>query len=784
MAAVIVVSLGIGVGVNTVVFSWIQALTLRPLPGVSNASRFHLIEPVTDASLRPGASWPEYRDLARELTAFDSLIAFRMVPLNVGTPPRTERTAALLVSGNYFAALGLQPALGRFMRPDEADVPGRAPVVVISHGYWQSRLGGRADVVGQVIRVNDNDLSIIGVTPERFQGTVLGLQFDFWLPATMAPVLLAGSRELDDRNVRGYYIMGALRPDVPLAAAQAGTVIAMQRLATQFPSSNAAVSAQVLPFWRASRGPQGMLLQGLVVLQGVMVVLLLAVCSNTANLMLARASGRRREVGVRMAVGASSVRIARLLIIESLLLGLGAVVLGVLIASWGTNALRSVAVITTQFPVRFQTDLDLQTLAFAAALGMVAALLFGAVPAIQLARLTPEAVVRPGGGRASDGGGRKAIMAAEVALAAIVLVVAGLFFESFQRTEQTDPGFRTAGVLLASYELPREGTTREEARQFAARVLDRLRRLPDVEAAALATSIPLDIHGLPSRAFELEGRRRVGGTEDRALSNIVTPGYFDTMGIAFVKGRDFADLNDTVAPRQAIVNQEFVRRYVGDGEAVGRKLRLGDSEHVIAGIVRTSLNESFTEPPTAVIYLSYRDRPSTFAEMHLRTPGDETMVGPAVRQAIRELDASLPIFNVRTLTQHVEMNLALRRIPAQMFMVLGPLMLVLAASGIYAVVAYNVATRTAEIGVRMALGASARAVLRQIIGENMRIVLAGAVVGWAMVAYVYVRFMRGELELTAFAGVPLLLLLVAASACWVPARRASRIDPVIALRAD
>jgi predicted lysophospholipase L1 biosynthesis ABC-type transport system permease subunit len=285
--------------------------------------------------------------------------------------------------------------------------------------------------------------------------------------------------------------------------------------------------------------------------------------------------------------------------------------------------------------------------------------------------------------------------------------------------------------------------------------------------------------------FELEGRARTDGAEDRALSNTVTPGYFATMGIAFVEGQDFAELSDPAAPAQAVVNQEFARRYVRDGETMGRRIAIGSTQYVIVGVVRTSLNESFTEPPTPVIYLSYRDRPSGFAEMHVRTRlGDETILTPAIRGALREVDGSLPVFNVRTLTQHVEMNLALRRIPAQMFMVLGPLMLVLAAIGIYAVVAYNVSHRTSEIGVRMALGASAMAVVRQIIGENMRVVIGGAVVGWGMVAYIYTRFMRGELDLTAFAAIPLLLLLVAASACWIPARRAARIDPMIALRAE
>jgi predicted lysophospholipase L1 biosynthesis ABC-type transport system permease subunit len=265
----------------------------------------------------------------------------------------------------------------------------------------------------------------------------------------------------------------------------------------------------------------------------------------------------------------------------------------------------------------------------------------------------------------------------------------------------------------------------------------------------------------------------------------VRPGHFAALRLTFVEGKDFAESSDPAATPQAIVNHEFVRRYVGEGETLGRRVTVGSVPYVIIGVVRTSLNESFTEPPTPVVYLSYRDRPSGFAEMHVRTRlGDESMAAPALRRTLNGIDSSLPVFNVRTLTQHVEMNLALRRIPAQMFMVLGPLMLALAAVGIYAVVAYNVSQRTSEIGVRMALGANGSTVLRQIISENMLAVLGGAIVGWGMVAYIYVRFMRGTLDVAAFGLVPGLLLVVAAAACWVPARRASRIDPVIALRAE
>jgi predicted permease len=560
---------------------------------------------------------------------------------------------------------------------------------------------------------------------------------------------------------------------------------AMRQLARDFPETNRDITARVLPFWRAFRGPQGLLLQGLGIVQGLMLILLLAVCGNTATLVLARVNARTREVAIRRAVGAGSWRIIRLLLLESLLLGLSAAIVGALLTAWGTTGLRAVPLLTTQFPVRFQTSLNGQSLGFAVLLGVLCALIFGAAPAIHLARVLPQSVLRAGNAMTPRGGLRSALMGVEAALALIVLIAAALFFRSFQQTRQTDPGFRPQGVLLGAYDLTGRAVDTATMRQFADRVLTELRALQDVDAAAIASSIPLDIHGLPQRTFALEGRVRTDGAPDRALSNTVTPGYFDTMAIPFVTGHDFAELSDTIQPPQAVVNQEFARRYVPDGEILGRRVTIGETAYTIVGVVRTSLNDSFSEAPTPALYLSYRDRPARLGEMHVRTRlRDETVLMPAMRRALQRADQSLPIYNVRTLTQHVDMNLALRRIPARMFTVLGPLILVLAAVGIYAVVACNVAERVREIGVRVALGAAASRILAQIVGESLRVVGAGAVVGWTMVAYIYVRFLRGPLDLVVFAGVPLVLLAVAAMASWLPARRASQIDPVTALRAE
>ncbi len=510
LAAVVIISLGVGIGVNTTVFSWIQLFVFNPLPGVRGGGTFELVEARAETGTYPGTSWTEYRDLRERLPAFEDLLAFRMLPVNVGETGQTERTYALLVSGNYFSALDIRPALGRFLRPEETSRPGGEPVVILSHDYWQTRLGGAPDVLQKSIRVNGRDLVIVGVTPDGFQGTVLGLQFDLWMPATLAPAILPGTRELEDRNSRGYSVMGRLQRGAHRAEAQAQLEGVMRDLARTFPATNATMTGEVLPFWQQPRGPQRMFLQGLLLLQGVMLLLLLAVCGNTANLLLARASTRKREIGIRLAIGAGPWRIARLLVIENLVLALAAAAVGVVVAIWGSQALRSVP-LSTALPVKFQTSVDVLGLAFAALLGVCCAVVFGAAPALQLARVDPQLALRSGDRTASRNRLRNILMAVEVALAVMVLVVAGLFLQSFRDTRSTDPGFRREGVLLAAYDLSDLRLDENGAREFARRVIEKARALPGVEMASLAVSVPLDIHGMPLRTFALGGTRQRSG---------------------------------------------------------------------------------------------------------------------------------------------------------------------------------------------------------------------------------------------------------------------------------
>jgi predicted permease len=499
---------------------------------------------------------------------------------------------------------------------------------------------------------------------------------------------------------------------------------------------------------------------------------------------LARASARQHEIGIRLALGAGPRRVVQALLTESALLALLGAALGVAIAAWGTNALRAVPFITA-FPVRFQTSVNAMGLAFAVALALSCGMLFGLAPALQLARTHPLTALRSGARSAGRSTLRNVLMGLEVALALIVLIAAGLFFRSFQETRDIDPGFRREGVLLAAYDLSGRNFDAPYIRDFTGRLLERASALPAVESAAIGSSVPLDIHGLPMRTFQLEGRARTDDAGDRALTNVVTPGYFATMGIPLRAGADFTPLDDDAAPMQAVVNAEFVRRFLDDGEPIGRRIDSAGRTYRIAGVVENSTSESFGEPPTPVIYLSYRDRPLPRGEIHLRTrSGAEQLLAPQIERVVRELDPALPVFDIRTLGDHIERNLFLRRIPARMFVVLGPALLILAAIGIYAVVAYTVAQRTAEIGVRLALGGTSGRIVAQIVGESMKLIAVGAALGWAVALMIALHLVRGPAYLSVFGAIPVILLIVAAAACWLPARRAAALDPVSALRND
>ncbi len=783
LSAVIILSLGIGIGANTVIFSWLRGLVFRPLPGVPHATEVLLVEPRLESGSYPGASWLEYRDLQARLPAFESLLAYRSTPLNYGAPDREERAYGQFVSGNFFSALGMQPALGRLLRPDETDRAGGPAVVVISHDFWLARFGGSPDTLGKEILVNERRCTIVGVAPQGFRGMIVGLTFDLFLPATMVPELLRGSKELEQRENRGYSLAGRLRPGATSAGAGGQLDTALAALATEFPVSNGGVKGEVLAFWRAPRGAGRLLLGGLAVLQGFMLLVLAVVCANAANLLLARASARRREIGVRLALGARPGQILRQFLVESLLLGGLAAIVGTLLAWWGNEALRAVP-LPGALPFKFDTRLEWAGLAFSLLLGPGCAFVFGLVPAVKSARTDAQLALRVARSSHGRSGLPRVLVATEVALALLVLMGAALMMRSFLETRTADPGFKAPGVLLGSYDLSGVGYDRAVGLSLTDDLLHRLTATPGVESAAIASWVPLDFHAMPSTTFTINGRTRSDGGQDRALGYSVTPGYFTVMGLPLVAGRDFTDLKDTAQPPQAVVNEEFVRRFLAGSPALGHQLATGGGNFEIVGVVRNSLYETFGEPLKPIVYFSYRERFRSSGELHVRWRNSEPGLAPDLRRLVREANPAITLHDIRTLTEHVDKNLFFRRIPARMFAVLGPLILFLAAVGIYAVVACAVAQRTTEIGVRLALGASSQRVVREIVRETLRVVWFGLAPAWFVAFVVMLHVRGGILNAPILLGVPLLLVAVAALAAWLPARRAAKVDPMVALRAE
>ena len=793
---VIIASLALGIGANTVVFSWIQWAILNPLPAVSRAGQLHVIEPRDAGGTYVGSSWREYLDLREHTHTFADITAFRFRrPLSLGEPGSDERAWAMFVSGNYFSFLGLHAAQGRFFRPDEVSQPGGAPVAVVSHLFWRNRLGGAPDVIGRTLRLNDRVLTIVGIAPEDFQGTFSGLAFDLWVPATMITELMPDLRELERRDARGFYLMGRLAAGVTPAQAQADLDAAMGDLAASYPDTNRNLAADLRPLWRAPRTAQTLLAGAFGTLQAIVLLVLLVVCTNTAHLLLARATVRRREIAIRLAIGASRVCIVRQLLTESLVLALAGGVFGVLLALWGIDMLRAIPM-PGDLPLRIDPHLDPGSLLYSLGLGVACGLVFGLAPALQLARSDVGEALKAG---ARDTGSRgfkvlrDLLVGLEVALALVVLVVTGIFLKSFSNARTLDPGFRAPGILLAAYDLTARGYDAKTGPAFLAELLTRVRARPEVESAAVAAAVPINIGGLPSTTFEIEGRPDEPGRPDRALFYQVTPGYFATMGIPFTAGTDLTDLADLTRQPELVINDEAARRFWPGESPLGRRVNIpGVSQNAwqVVGIVRTSRAESLTERPKPLFYFSFRDRFWFAGAIHVRVrAGDPLAFLPALRAVVRELDPNLPLADARTLAQHLENQAFMRRTPVRMLSVLGPLALALAAIGIYSVLAYAVAQRTQEIGVRLALGATPRGIVCMVMREGLRVVVASALVGW-LLAFAIGWFLSRRIGNVAlgdpliYLGVPALLLAVAGFACWLPARKASHVDPLCALRAE
>ncbi len=785
LSAVIILSLAGGIGANTVVFSWLKTAVLHPLPGVHGD--VVALETKDDTGGYVSTSWLEYRDLQEMLPSFAAVAAHRPRAFYLGDSEREARVWGELVTANFFSVLHLQPALGRFFRADEASRLGSEPVAVISHDFWQSQFKGAPDAIGRTIKLNGHVLTVVGVTPVGFRGGMNNLGFDVFVPVTMSPVLQPATMELTSRTTRAYIMLANLKPGVAAAQVQTELDAAARRMLATHPETNKGLGYEALPLWRGPRGGKVVAVT-LVTLQIFAGLILIVVCANTASLLLARASVRQREIGVRLAIGAGPGRILLQLLSESLLLALSGAAGGLVVALWGIDALRQIP-LPGGVPIKLSVEFDAASLFFAVVTGSVCGLVFGLAPALQLARADVLKALR--GGRGELGGRsrlRDALVGLEVGVALIVLVLAGLFLKSFRNAQQINPGFDTQHVMLATFDLAGRGYDQVRGEAFLSQLLQRLESQAGIAHAAAAGIVPLDFRGYPNGVIDVEGKSF--DPERKILYQNVTPGYFATMSIPLLAGHDLAPLGRKDLPLDAIINDTMAQRYWPEGSPLGRRFELSGTFYQIVGVARTIKSLTMNEAPTPAAWLTMRAQFIFAPTLHVSTTGGNPLaLFSSIRAAVHELDPEVAIVDARTMAQQIDNNLFLQRVPARLLAVLGPLALALAAIGLYAVLAYTVAQRTQEIGIRLSLGATPANVVRLMLWQGMRVVLLGGTIGW-LVSLALGYALQGKLvgvppgDFLVYAGVPALLLGVALLACWFPARRAAKVDPMVALRTE
>lgn len=805
--AVAALALALGIGVNTAILSAVNGLVLRPLPAEKPEE---LITPFwgrkTDKQVWGRVSYANYEDLRRQNQSFSDLCAWSEISAGIsssesrstGEGERAEVVWGELVSGNYFDVMGVKPILGRVFLPEEDRTPNTHPVVVLGHSLWQQRYKADTGVLGKTIYLNGQPFTVIGVMPEPFLGASFYLRKAFWAPSMMSEKFGRRAEWQTDRGYALFNLLGRLKPGVTMAQAEADLNLAADGLAQLYPRENGDTKIQLTTEveGRFENATRGIRYAGLLALCISALVLLLA-CANVANLMLARAVTRTREIGIRLAIGASRGRIVRQLLTESVLLALLGGVLGLLFA-YRSADLIWVTFPPVPYPISIDFAPDGYVLKWMMALSLLTGVLFGLAPAMLASRTNLVAVIK--GMAAGPSHGRRrwdlrgVLVVAQVTISIIVLICAGLFIRSLRQVRQADPGFETENLVtmminpsLLAYD-PKDTT-----RRFFPELLRRIEAQPGVRAAALVNELPLQVGHLTRgpivKEGELDPPPNQGVISD---CSFVTPKYFDTLRTPLVQGRDFTDRDTADAPAVVIVNQEFARRfYDGEQNALGKRFRFAQGTPLmeIIGIAKDGRYRSLYEDPLPYMFLPVYQHPRTGMTLMVsaKSAGDLQAVTESARHEIAQLDARLPVVGVMLAEENLSFAYWGPNVAAGMATALGVLALVLAMMGLYSVMMYAVSQRTQEIGLRMALGAQVRDVLRLVLSQGMRLTLIGIVLGLAgafALTRVFARMLIGvgATDAVTFVGVPLLLIAVACLACYLPARRASRVDPLVALR--
>jgi predicted permease len=788
-----VLTLALGIGANAAIFSMIHTLLIEPLP-YRDAGRvlFAMAWDVQrDQRVFHGMA-ADFQDWRTQCSAFEQAAGYRYWSVNLTGAGEPERVQGYFVTANLFALLGVEPWLGRVFQPGE-DRPGAPRMAVLSHGLWQRRFGAERGVIGQTVTLNDQRYTIIGVMPPRFEFPQLNFKGDLWAPFTHDPARL----RTDPSANFSMVAVARLRPDRTLAQAQAEMDGIFRRLAQQYPVTNAGVGIRLAPMQeeltRETRGP-------LLALLAAAAFVLLIACANVANLLLARAQTRAKEMAVRASLGATAWRITRQMLTESLLLAFAGGGLGVLLGHWLLAATRSVVPehFRNSMPTLMEIGINAQVLLFAFAAAFFSCLLFGLAPALRLARGGLVADLKEGGRSPGSGLRHRAgnvLVVAEVALSVLLLVGAGLALRSLWALFNVNPGFEAGNLLVLDIALPSTRYAQAEQRaNFYREALSRLSALPGVEAVGAVNTLPFSTSRL-SRPFLIEGHPPAPGAQPNVDFRAINPDYFRALGMRLVRGRQFSAQDNRQGQPVAIVNQAFVRQYFPNEEPLGKRIRFGNPITplaqspwlLIVGVVSDVKHLDLVRPVLAESYSPLEQVPIAAVTLAVRANGTPGGLMVPVREQLRALDANLPLFNVQTMEQVMARSLFLQRLATSVMLIFGGVALLLATVGLFGLISYAVSRRTHELGIRLALGATTRDVLRLIIGQGMKLALIGLLIGVAS-SFALMQMMKSLLfgvspaDPLTFAAIALLLLAVSLLACWIPARRAARVDPLIALR--
>ncbi|MCA1591411.1 MAG: ABC transporter permease [Acidobacteria bacterium] len=795
-SAVVVFSLALGIGANVSIFTIVNALLLRPLAAARPQELAAVYTSDYSGPLYGTSSYPDYLDFRARAQSFDGLVAYAphsVVMTTNGAQP--ERLQGEYVSGNYFDVFGVRAAQGRTFNAEEDREAGAHPVVVLSQRFWQKRFDSAPDLIGKQIVLSNQSFTVIGVAPPQWRGMVRGLGVDFWMPMAMEPIINPGSEMLTSRGSRGLFIMGRLRPGVTLEQARAefNVIAGQQREAyTQQWSNvrNEGRTITLLPESETRIMPQlrGAVLGFMGLLMAVVGLVLAVACANIAGLLLARATSRRREIAIRLALGASRARLMRQLLTESLLLSLVGGALGILVALWATDLLLK---FRPPFGVTLALDLglDARVLGFTLLTAIITGLAFGLAPAVQATKpeLVPALKDEGAAGGYRRSRLRSLLVVAQVAVSLLLLIGSGLFLRSLMNANAIDPGFNPQNMLLVDVEL--RDYKEAQGVSFYQQLLERVRALPGVSAASWSGELPLQLQG-SRRGVRFEGYQPQPGEDMEVAFSSAGPEYFRTMGITLLRGRDFSERDTAGAPGVVVINEALARRYFPGQDALGRHLSISGPKGPfleIVGIARDGKYWTLGEEARPFMTFPLLQNYEGAATLMIRTEGDPQSLVSPVRGEIRTLDQNVLVDSAKTMTEHMGLALLPARVAGSVLGVFGLVALVLASIGIYGVVAFYVGQRTREFGIRVALGAQAGDILGLVLKEGMLIVAVGVALGLAG-AFAVTRLLSSFLygispgDPLTFTSVSLLLVGVALLACLVPARRATKVDPMVALR--